>query len=589
MRRRHAFQLSLLGMAVLQLLLAPARAADLPSVKAPPAPPPPPFTWTGFYLGMDYGYTWSASPSITALSANLVDQSFLGWGAPSALSASGTTNAKLDGFLAGGGLGYNWQFYDRFVAGVEADLEGAGVRGGGGLQNIVPNPNVLGLSAFAVTGAKLNRNLEYLSTVRGRLGYTPLPNLLVYATGGLAFGGVSESATIGQNLRPSFFGTGEAKGSAFENRAGWTVGAGVEYALTPALSAKVEYLYYDLGSKTLTNAEISPLAAQGVLGLLPLFVADATNVSTRYDGHLVRAGLNYRFDWSEPAERTPSGATPLLASPRFAAMEAPALGDWRLAVSQYSWAVGVNGSATARGETVGVDLSFIDLLTRTSAFPLQFAGRFEASNGPFGVYGDLIWAQLRASGSTLQLRSPFADALVAASADGHLKLTLAIGEAGLSYELARWKFLGAPDSFTSLDAYAGMRYWFVDLDLQLDVAGAATSQLLGLSEAGTLGIAKSGALQWVDPVIGLRARHEFAPGERFETRADIGGFGAGSAFSWEFYGGYSKDFEFNSLKLTSSVGYRALSVDYSKTGSDGRQNGVNWILHGPVVSLGLRF
>ena len=587
MRRRHTFRFPLMGMAALQLLLAPARAADLPSVKAPPAAPPPAFTWTGLYLGMDYGYTWSPSPAITAVSANLYDLTALGWGAASAASASGVVSSKLDGFLAGGGLGYDWQFYDRFVAGAEADLEGAGVRGGGGLRNIVPNPNILGLSAFAVTGAKLDRTLEYLGTARARLGYAVAPNLLTYVTGGLAFGGVTVSASFGQNLAPSLLSSGSAKGSAFENRAGWTLGAGVEYALTPALSAKVEYLYYDLGSKTLSNANISPIVLQGVLGL-PLFVADATNVSTRYDGHVVRAGLNYRFDWSEPAQPSSSGATPLLASPRFAAMEAPALGDWRLAVSQYSWALGVNGSMTARGLTVGTDVSFIDFLTKTSAFPLNFAGRVEASNGPFGLYGDLVWMQVRFSGSTLQLRSPFADVAVAASADAHSKLTLAIGEAGVSYELARWKFFGAPNSVTSLDAYAGMRYWFVDLDLQLDVTGAAASQLLDLSQAGTRGIAKSGALQWVDPVIGLRARHEFAPGERFETRGDIGGFGAGSAFSWEVYGGYAHDFEFSGLKLTSSLGYRALSVDYSKT-INGRENGLNAILHGPVVSLGLRF
>ncbi len=537
---------------------------------------------------MDYGYTWSPSPAITAVSANLYDRTLLGWGAASAASATGVVSSNLDGFLAGGGLGYNWQFYDRFVAGFEADVQGAGVRGGGGLRNIIPNPNILGLSASAVTGAKLNRTLEYLGTARGRLGYAPLPNLLAYVTGGLAFGGVTESASFGQSLAPSLLSSGTAKGSAFENRAGWTLGAGLEYALTPALSAKVEYLYYDLGSKTLTNANINPIILQGIfLGLQS--VADATNVSTRFDGHVVRAGLNYRFDWSEPAERTSSGATPLLASPRFAALQAPALGDWRLSFAPYSWALGMNGSVTAWGETVGTDLSFIDFLTKTSAFPLNFAGRVEASNGPFGVYGDLLWAQLRASGSTLQLRSPLADVSVAASADGHLKLTLAIAEAGVSYELARWKFLGATSSFTSLDAYAGMRYWYADLDLQLDVAGAAASQLLDLSQAGALGTAKSGALQWVDPVVGLRARHEFAPGERFETRGDIGGFGAGSSFSWEVYGGYAHDFEFNGLKLTSSIGYRALSVDYSKTNSNGREGGVNAVLHGPVTSLGLRF
>lgn len=587
MRRTPSLRLALLATAALQLLLPSASAADLPALKAPPSPAPA-FTWTGLYLGMDFGYTWPASPGITAVSANLYDLSPVGWGAVSAASASGFIGSNLEGFLAGGGLGYNWQFHDRFLAGFEADLQGAGVRGGGGLRNIVPNPNLGGLPAAAVTGAKFNRTLEYLGTARGRLGYAPWPSLLAYVTGGLAFGGVMESASFGQNLAPSLLASGSAKGSSFDNRAGWTLGAGLEYALTPALSAKVEYLYYDLGGKTLTNTNINPIILRGIFGV-PQFVADATNVSTRFDGHVVRAGLNYRFDWSRPAEISPSGATPILASPPFAAMQASALGDWRVSVAPYVWALGINGSTTARGETVGTNLSFIDFLTKTSAFPLNFAGRLEASNGPFGVYGDLVWMQVRAAGSTLQLRSPFADVLVAVSAAGHLKQTMAIGEAGVSYELARWKFLGGSDSITSFDAYAGMRYWFVDLDLRLDAAGAAAAQSLGLSEVGGLAVAKSGALQWVDPVVGLRARHEFEPGQSFETRGDIGGFGAGSAFSWQVYGGYARDMDLNGLKLTGSIGYRALSVDYSKASEDSRRNGLNAILHGPLMSVGLRF
>ena len=135
---------------------------------------------------------------------------------------------------------------------------------------------------------------------------------------------------------------------------------------------------------------------------------------------------------------------------------------------------------------------------------------------------------------------------MAASADGHLKLTMAIGEAGVTYELARWKFLGAqtlsPPWMSMRACATGSSIWM----LQLDVTGAAASQIPGLnvSRAGGLGVAKSALRQWVDPVIGLRARHEFAPGERFEMRGDIGGLGAGSAFSWEVYGGYAHDFEF---------------------------------------------
>ena len=584
MLRRSSFTLLLAGVAALQWLVRPAGAADLPSLKAPPAPPPAAFTWTGLYLGADFGYTWSPSPSITAQSVNIFDRTLLGWGPASALGASGVVSSNLDGFLAGGGIGYNWQFSDQFVAGIEADLLGAGVRGGGGLGNLVPNTDFPGFST--VTGAKLNRNLEYLATARARLGYAVVPQLLVYATGGLAFGGVDESATFGQNFAPSLLAGETAKGGVFENRVGWTVGAGAEYAITPSLSAKLEYLYYDLGSKTLTNANISPLGLQGVLFGLQS-VADATAVSTKFDGHLVRAGLNYRFDWSEP-QTSGDGATPLLASPRFTSAASPALGDWRVQLTQYSWATSINGSATAKGETVGVNASFIDFLTKASSFPLSFSGRIDASNGPVSFYGDLVWMQLRFSGSTLQLRSPFADLAVAANADAHMKLTMAIGEAGGAYELARWNFLGRPNTFTAFDAYAGLRYWYVGVDLQLDAIGAASSQLLGLDEVGAKAVAQSGSLQWIDPVIGWRVRQQLSPGEQFQLRADIGGFGAGSKFSWEVYGGYSHDFEFNGWKLNGSIGYRAVSVDYSQT-IKGQQNGLNAILHGPVTGLSLRF
>ncbi|QGM45621.1 outer membrane protein [Methylocystis heyeri] len=580
MYQRGGSLLILAGFAA--LFCQPAAAADLPSVKAPPSAPPAAFTWTGLYIGADFGYTWSPSRSINAVSANIYDKSFAGWGAASALSASGVVNSNLDGFFTGGGIGYNWQFADRWVARIEADLQGYGVRGGGGLANYVPAPTP---AFFAVTGAKLNRNLEYFGTVRGALGYTVLPNLLVYATGGLAYGGINESATFGQNLVPSLFPSDTAKGASFENRAGWTAGVGVEYALTRNLSAKLEYLYYDLGSMGLTNANISPISFQGAL-MGAQRVADATSVSTRFDGHVVRAGLNYRFDWSEP-QTAGSGATPLLAEPKFAAAPAPAFGDWNVLLTQYTWAMGLNGNVTAKGQTLGVDYSFIDFLDKVSTFPLAFSGRIDASNGPVSFYGDLIWMQMRTSGSSTQLRSPFAEIGVAANADTRTKLTLAIAEVGAGYEVARWKFFGAPNSFTALDAYAGLRYWFLNTNMRLDIVGAANAQLLGLDQLGAWAIAKSGDIQWIDPVIGGRLRHEFAPGEQFQLRGDIGGFGAGSKFSWQVYGGYSHDFEFCGLKLTSSIGYRALSVDYSQT-IKGQPSGLNAILHGPVTSISLR-
>jgi opacity protein-like surface antigen len=577
-----------IGLFALLCLAHTSKAADLPSKKEPLVAPPSAFTWTGLYIGFNFGHTWTGSSPISAASANVLDLSLIPgvsgpWGAASALGASGVVNARLNGFLSGGQLGYNWQFTEKLVAGLEADIQGAGVRGGGGFVNVTPAAAPPG--AFAATSATLKRSLDYFGTVRGRIGYAVTPNILVYATGGLAYAGVNESATIKQSLTPSLLIPDGAKGDVFENRVGWTIGGGFEWAFTRNLSAKLEYLYYDLGSITLTNATVSPLGFNGVLG--EVRIADATSVSTRFNGHLLRAGLNYRFDWSEP-QTSGSAATPLFASPEFVSAERLTFGEWRIWVMPYMWAININGDMTAHNHTIGTDVTIIDVITKSSSMPLAFMGRIEARNGPVSFYGDLAWVQLRFSGSTLKLRSPLADLALGLSASDRLKATIAIGEAGGAYEVARWKQSDAASSFTALDAYAGLRYWFVGLDLSLDLVGAANAQHLDLDQIGGRAIAKSGGIQWIDPIVGLRLRHEFAPGQEFQMRGDIGGFGVGSKFSWEFYGGYSHDFEFAGLNLTGTIGYRALSVDYSRF-TNGRQNGINAILHGPVTGVSLRF
>ncbi len=591
---------SLIGsllMASLTMSLEPplALAADLlPSTKAPPVVVPAPYTWTGFYLGSNFTYTWTDDRWIDLASANVFDGTRLRWGAPSALGATGVAGARLDGFLSGITAGYNWEFADRVVAGFEADIAGAGVRGGGGVNNILANPaqpgpilaRLVGADGFVVTGSRLSRNLEYLGTARTRLGYALTPKLLTYATAGLAYGGVNENVTIGQNVSPSLLFSNTAKGNVFENRIGWTAGAGLEYAITPSLSAKLEYLYYDLGSIGMTNANISPLAFRGIL--LGRQVTDASAAWTRYDGHSVRIGANYRFDWSVP-NASPEGATPLLASPHVVALERPSFGDWRVTATSYNWAIGINGDALANNQTIGLDASFIDFVAKSSAFPLQFAGRVEASDGPVSVYGDLIWMQLRASGSLLQLRSPVADVGIAANADAHMRMTMAVGEAGGAYELARWKLTDAPGAFTAFDGYAGIRYMYVGIDANLDAIGFANSEALGLEQIGAKAIAQSGAMKWVDPTIGMRVRHDIAPGQEFQFRGDIGGFGAGSKFAWEAYGGYSYDFNIAGRTITGTLGYRALAVDYVQQNSNGHTSGINAILHGPVFGFGSRF
>ena len=249
---------------------ASASAADL-------APPPPAFTWSGLYIGFNAGYAWPATLGFGTSAANFADVSELPalnaapaliphlWGPASAIGATGSIGTHLNGFFSGGQLGYNWQFSDRWVAGLEADIDAGGIRGGGGFTNLTPA--AIFPPFVAATSVSVNRTLEYLGTVRGRLGYAITPTILAYATGGLAYGGISTSTTVRQSLTPSLFQSAAAQADFFDNRIGWTLGGGVEAALTGEISAKLEALYYNLGSADTSGARCStpPLSGQARL------------------------------------------------------------------------------------------------------------------------------------------------------------------------------------------------------------------------------------------------------------------------------------------------------------------------------------
>jgi outer membrane immunogenic protein len=130
------------------------------------------------------------------------------------------------------------------------------------------------------------------------LGFTITPTFLVYGTGGLAYGGVSTSTNITETLgfgdTPAPFGT---FGNFSQSRVGWTAGGGLERLFAPNWSLKVEYLYYDIGRVTYA---LFPLQQFGLNGTL-LETIGASQSSTRFNGNIVRAGLNYHFNWGYPA------------------------------------------------------------------------------------------------------------------------------------------------------------------------------------------------------------------------------------------------------------------------------------------------
>jgi outer membrane immunogenic protein len=313
------------GMPLLLILsVGSAFGADLPSHKAPPnlPPPPPPPLWTGFYIGLNAGGTWSQSNNVDTASSSLFGAPLVDGDAEagpflsavSAASASGSISAgSSGGFVGGGGVGYNWQFGNVFVAGIETDIQGvAGAHGGGsgvsalslgsGLAFFAPN-RVPDLVSTSISAAK---RVDYIGTLRARLGYLVTPTLLAYATGGLAYGGVSASVSMVQaNTDRLNFGSGAntldplsaTAGATSDTRVGWTVGGGLEWMFLPNWSAKVEYLYYDLGNVTFSSAPITTTSS--ILGA-EISAVVAPQSQTRFNGHIARAGVNYHFNWGAP-------------------------------------------------------------------------------------------------------------------------------------------------------------------------------------------------------------------------------------------------------------------------------------------------
>ena len=144
-------------------------------------------------------------------------------------------------------------------------------------------------------GIAASRSLDYIGTVRGRLGAAVTPGLLLYITGGLAYGGVRSSTAITQSSAIFGVPTNTASRSFSDNRAGYTVGGGGEVMLLSKWSVKAEYLYYDLGSANYGTGNF--FVAEGLTDLPGFGVAGiATSTRVRFNGTIARLGLNYHLN-----------------------------------------------------------------------------------------------------------------------------------------------------------------------------------------------------------------------------------------------------------------------------------------------------
>jgi len=225
-------RLFLAGVAALATatMMGAASAADISRRQEMPWKAPAfyaPYNWTGFYLGINGGG---------------------GWGRSEWTNASGSTGGfDVSGGLAGGTIGYNWQL-GQWVFGLEGDIDWSDIRGS--------------TSSGICSGTSCETRNDWLGTGRIRIGYA-FDRFLPYVTGGVAFGDVK--ATVA------------GLGSSTDTNTGWTVGGGVEAAIAGPWTAKIEYLYVDLGNNSCSSG----------------FCASSTNAD--FHTNIVRGGINYRF------------------------------------------------------------------------------------------------------------------------------------------------------------------------------------------------------------------------------------------------------------------------------------------------------
>ena len=263
------------SLAIISALMFAAPAAQAADMALKAAPPPAPVcVWCGWYLGVNAGWVGSVQNGV-----RLTGTDTDGGGFGSELADGSTPsifNVRYSGFLGGGQIGYNWQT-GNFVAGLEADIDGASASRSLSQINL-PQPPFPARSAITTT---VSNKLDYLGTFRGRLGIAVTNPLLLYVTGGLAYGRTELGVS---SVCPT---CGPARNLATVNsptHAGWTIGGGFEWMIVPHWSVKAEYLYYDLGTNTTT-----PL----VYNYAP-FTSSLT-ASLRERGQIARGGINWHF------------------------------------------------------------------------------------------------------------------------------------------------------------------------------------------------------------------------------------------------------------------------------------------------------
>jgi hypothetical protein len=243
-------------------------------------------------------------------------------------------------------------------------------------------------------------------------------------------------------------------------------------------------------------------------------------------------------------------------------------------VTPYGWLPWIQGNVEIKRRTTGIDIDPIQVLGHLERMP--WMSYIEARRGPLSFYNDVFYANVGVSGSGIKARD---FGRIGASAS--LDFEEVVAEFGATYQIMRL----APH--TAVDVLAGARYWHQDMSVAVNVAGAVNID--GFQIFGGRAVDRSGSIDWADPLIGLRLRAQCAPGQEIILRGDIGGFDAGSHFSWNVLAAYTYDFLVqDGVKYSGMLGYRLLDANYS-TGEGSTKYSYDVLMQGPVLGLTVSF
>jgi outer membrane immunogenic protein len=262
-------KLLLASVGAIALTGSAALAAEPPP--PPPPPPPPLFTWTGAYVGVQIGGAWGAG--------NLRESGFDPF---TRTFFNSTVGGTPSGVIGGAHVGYLYQI-NQWVLGIEGSVDGTSLS----KTTVAVFPNVFGGGGLAV---KSSTSFDVQGSIRGKIGFA-WDRLLIYGTGGVAFGGFNTNfslisgggVTPGGIVVPPFF----ANNSFSNTRVGWTAGGGLQYAVTNNWWVFAEYRFSDFG--TLRNGAF-PNLPSGVF----------FNGNRRVQDNQVQGGISYKFDTYAP-------------------------------------------------------------------------------------------------------------------------------------------------------------------------------------------------------------------------------------------------------------------------------------------------